>query len=687
MSNLPNSPKKTKEEIIEDIKKNKEATLSRHQNFDAIREGITEKFVLNSLNLKDRQQESVLKLTDTPSDDYTFSQGYFHACTAFGKTYLMMAIAEGYNHAMPNKKIIVLEESTSILKQVKQDFIEKTEQFDETTIGTFYGKEKSIDAPVIISTYASMKKMIEQVGRENIGLVLCDEAHHILSKNRQEVAKTFDNACLYGFTATPEYNQDKECSQVFQNTIDQVTLQQGVDNKLLCSFKNGLMISKIPVDLSSAKNTSGDYDAEKLSKILKQSHLTGIRDEIAKFYLHGTDHELGRINGKTTIINTPNQEEAEELARVFNDMAGSIIAHPYHTNTEDEVLSDFNAGKFPVLIQVNRVTEGYSNPKAEICINYPTASKVRSAQCGGRVLRANKDNPDKLALIVDICFKKSNNLSPLEEIRQNGQVLFMDIAQNTSIIHKELREKLEKNHTLHNSSPKDTLDFNNFELFDIITDYNTIYDMRFEQMLIDDENSPKRERKETDLGWSKFLEQTPLSQNGKTIPMGNKDKEKIRESIWNQTLKEHPELFIKVKTGTSTKDIIPEENMDNFKKYLKTLKVEILSDIREKKETDLGWTEFSVKTPLSQNGKPIPMGSQDKEKIRESIWNQTLKEHPELFIKVKTGTSTKDIIPEENLDNFITYLNNKGINLKISKEELLKKIKPKTFIPPTNDRI
>ena len=412
------TPNKTKEEVLAEIVKNKEATLSRHQNFDALKEGITEKFVLNSLNLKDRQQESVLKLIDVPSDDYAFSKGYFHACTAFGKTYLIMAMAESYNHTLPNKKIIILEENASVLEQVKQDFATKTEQFNLSDIGTFYNKEKITDTPVIISTYASMKKMIEQVGLENIGLVLCDEAHHILSKNRQEVAKTFNNACLYGFTATPDYDEDKNCAKVFENIIDQVTLSQGIDNKLLCSFKNSLMISRTTVDLSSAKNNSGDYDAKKLSEILKQSHLTGIREEIADFYLLGEDKTLGKLIGKSTIINTPNQEEAEELTKVFNSKAGYDIAKAYHSNTDDNVLEDFNQNKFPVLIQVNRVSEGYSNPNAEICFNYPTASKVRAAQCGGRVLRWNRENPEKIALIVDICFKKSNRLSPLEEIHQ-----------------------------------------------------------------------------------------------------------------------------------------------------------------------------------------------------------------------------------------------------------------------------
>ena len=242
---------------------------------------------------------------------------------------------------------------------------------------------------------------------KNIGLVLCDEAHHILSKNRQRVAQAFNHACLYGFTATPEYDKDRDCANVFGEVIDSITLREGVENGLLCSFKNSLMVSRTAIDLTDAKNSSGDYDAKKLAEILKQSHLNGIREEIANFYLYGEDASIGKLNGKTTIINTPNQEEANELAKTFNSLASKQIAKAYHTNSDESVLEEFNQGKFPVLIQVNRVSEGYSNPRAEVCFNYPTASKVRSAQCGGRVLRTDKEKPNKLALIVDICFKKT----------------------------------------------------------------------------------------------------------------------------------------------------------------------------------------------------------------------------------------------------------------------------------------
>ena len=225
------------QEKIAIIKAKKERLL----NFQALQEGLTSKYVGGKLDLEDRQAESVLKLVDVDKQDNTYSKGYFHACTAFGKTYLMMALAEGFRHQVKDKKIVIFEENSSVLEQVKKDFIEKT-SFSEEDIGAFYGKEKIIEAPIIICTYASMEKLIEAVGKENIGLVLCDEAHHILSENRQRVVNELDSACLYGFTATPEYNDAKSCEKVFDNAIDTVSLSDGINNGLLCGFKNGLMV-------------------------------------------------------------------------------------------------------------------------------------------------------------------------------------------------------------------------------------------------------------------------------------------------------------------------------------------------------------------------------------------------------------------------------------------------------------
>ena len=76
--------------------------LERISNFSKLKSGLIKKYVEEGLDLEDRQQESIFKITDSQSGDNSMSTGYFRACTGFGKTYLMKAMAEGY---LAEKKI------------------------------------------------------------------------------------------------------------------------------------------------------------------------------------------------------------------------------------------------------------------------------------------------------------------------------------------------------------------------------------------------------------------------------------------------------------------------------------------------------------------------------------------------------------------------------------------------------
>ena len=634
-------------------------TAERQESFRALKEGIIKKFVANELDLEDRQEQSILKLVDKASaEDDSLSHGYFHACTAFGKTYLMMAMAEGYRAEAPHKKIIILEENTKVLEQVKQDFIDKT-GFSASEIGAFYGKEKTADTPIVVGTYASMEKMINAVGKENIGLVLCDEAHHILSENRRRVAQVFNSSCLYGFTATPEYDKDKNCADVFGKVIDSVTLREGVEKGLLCSFKNGLFVSKIPVDLTDAINSSGDYDGEKLAKILKQSHLHGIREELADYYLTSSDPVIGQIKGKPTIINVPNQHEADELATVFNHKAGYNIAQAYHTNSGESPLQEFNSGKFPVLIQVNRVTEGYSNKKVEVCINYPTASKVKAAQRGGRALRQDKENLDKVALIMDIAFKRSNNKSTLEEIRENGQVLFMDIAEDVAIISSNMRPKIaeiNKNSNKNTNQDKDEVDTTH--LFDVVVDMEDLYDMNFTKLIHEEENMPQRNKVDTDLINEVFQRQWILQENGKSL--GKKEK----NNLWGQIIQAKPELFTYVQSVTRQAYVISQEQQSAFKQYLQEQGYDVTtpdekyqSIERDKLDADLVKRIFTNQWILQQNGKSL------SGKEKGNLWEQILQTKLKLFTYVQAGPKQVYAISREQQNAFKQYLQEQGYDV------------------------
>ena len=463
----------------------------RCKNFDILQEGLFDFLVDDKLDLIKRQAASIMKLYDVARYDYSYSSGYFHLCTAFGKSYLIKAIAEAYNSKKSGKKIIVLEENRAVVKQMARELTINS-SLNSSDVGMFFSEKKDINTPVIVCTYASMKKMIDQVGRENIGLVLCDEAHHILSENRQNVAKEFSDCALYGFTATSDYGeQDKNCATVFGPVIDSVTVRDGIERDgLLCSTKTGLFLSNIPVDLTRAIAPGyEDYDPNILDELLRASHADGLRRGLADWYLNGVDETIGDVFGKATIINVPSVAEANRLAKEFNSVAKSCgmqqIARAYHTKSEDWVLDDFNAGKFPVLIQVNKLTEGYNNPNVTICINYPTHSIVRSVQCSGRALRFNPNDPNKCALVLDVAFaRRSADLSEndvLSRIYENGQRLFYDVLGTVNCLNPDDKRKQNNNPQNQKNHPHKNLEFP--KVFRVVTS------IEFTKMVTEHKNS------------------------------------------------------------------------------------------------------------------------------------------------------------------------------------------------------
>ena len=351
------------------------------------------------------------------------------------------------------------------------------------------------------------------------------------------------------------------------------------------------------------------------------------------------------------IVNAPNQHEADELAKVFNQTAGYNVARAYHTNTGEQPLAEFNQGRFPVLIQVNRVTEGYSNNKVEICINYPTASKVRSAQRGGRALRRDKENPDKLALIMDIAFKRNNEKSDLEEIRANGQVLFQDIAGDVEMLSPvrlakiaDEREIARKRHQTEKEE-KDALAPD--RLFKTVVNVKELYDMRLTLLENDEKNTPSRAKLASDLDTNIFQQRWSCRQNGKALEWKNKS------GLFKQLQQQQPELFTYVQAGSTQSHVIAKENISAFKQALQNKGYEVTDPeaktanvSRAKLASDLDKRTFQQKWICRQNGKAL------ENKNKSNLFKQLQQQHPELFTYVQSGARLFHVIAKENIPDF-----------------------------------
>ena len=390
--------------------------------------------------------------------DENLTKGFFDLATGFGKTRMMNVLTEGYLSQNPKGKVVVVVPTQSLIKDENgEGMIKRFQDFHQMyyseplSIGAFYTYGKDTASNVIVTTYSSLNAFVNKINPNEVGLLLLDEAHHSLSEKRMEAIKEFSNACCYGLTATPAYSPDKSLENLLGSVIAEMNTVQAVKDGLLTPCKNVLLSSKIKVDLSSVSKTrTGEYDEAELEKLLSQALKSYqengnaknwknvhelIANEIAMFYQNYVDETVGKVQGKKCMINCRSQAEAKLQARALNKLFGKTVAGTWTTDTKDKtILNKFVNGNLPILCQVGKLSEGFDMPELDMCINYPTCSRVVEAQRGGRVLRLNPENENKFALIVDVVFAHPDYDNPILSSHENGQVLYRDITNKSVII-------------------------------------------------------------------------------------------------------------------------------------------------------------------------------------------------------------------------------------------------------------
>ena len=423
------------------------------QNFNYLLDGLSSFLPFSDLR---RAQLDIFEEFLSRADE-NLTKGFFDLATGFGKTRMMNVLTEAYLSQNPNGKVVVVVPTVALIKDENGDgMIKRFQDFHQMyhseplSIGSFYTDEKDTTSNVIVTTYTSLNAFVNKINPDEVGLLLLDEAHHSLSERRIEAIKSFQNACCYGLTATPAYSPTKNLESLLGSVIAEMNTVQAVKDGLLTPCKNVLLSSKIKVDLTSiSKIATGEYNETELGKVLSQALKSYqemgnaqnwknvhelIANEIAVFYQNYVDETIGEIQGKKCMINCRSQSEAKLQARALNKLFGRTVAGTWTTNTKDKtILNRFVNGDLPVLCQVGKLSEGFDMPNLDICINYPTCSRVVEAQRGGRVLRLNPENENKFALIVDVVFSHPDFDNPILSSHVNGQVLYRDIT-NESVI-------------------------------------------------------------------------------------------------------------------------------------------------------------------------------------------------------------------------------------------------------------
>lgn len=302
-------------------------------------------------------------------------RGIINFATGLGKTLTAIHLIKRLK-----RKALIIVPSDSIAKQF---YIELVEAFGEDRVGFIGGGKKKIK-DITIGIAASVIKNLDELKKEEFGVIINDEVHHMAANTFYEIAVSLgDVGRVYGLTAT-DYRSDGKDIMIFAgcgNVIIKRDTPWGIANGFLAKPK--FIIKKV--------NTIGtDHSGDKLKNY--KTHIlnnTLMKDTIyndIKYYLD---------QGLSVLCLVDEVAHGTELS--------TKLGIPF-ANGQDKAsnsyVDDLNSGKIKGLIGTDgKISEGTDTRKVDVLIlaNF-VASKGPVVQALGRGLRLYPGKTDCIVL-------------------------------------------------------------------------------------------------------------------------------------------------------------------------------------------------------------------------------------------------------------------------------------------------
>ncbi len=314
--------------------------------------------------------------------------------TGGGKTIIFAHLAKHF--ADQGKRTLIIAHREELLTQA----IDKI----YTATGLRADLEKadykaSLKSPVVVASVQTLMARADRWPADHFGLVVIDEAHHMLAKSYLSTVGRFDpHAKVLGVTATPDRGDKKNLGKYFEEIAYEIGLPRLIREKFLSRITVKRLGLKI--DLRAVRKTAGDYNEKDLGDAI-EPHL---KDVAATIAAEAWDRKL--------IVFLPLVSLAREFSELLNGhgITAMSVAGVDSAGYRHRALSWFDkeAGPGSALCNAMLLTEGFDQPDVDaiVCLR-PTQIRSLFAQMVGRGTRVHPGKED--LLLLDFMFQTSEH--------------------------------------------------------------------------------------------------------------------------------------------------------------------------------------------------------------------------------------------------------------------------------------
>lgn len=367
--------------------------------------------------------------------------GYVKRPTGTGKT--VNYVAEIAALDMP---ALIITPRTNLTTQIHDTFLNKELfDFDPEQIGVYHAqrtyeeKAVALKAPILITTFASYIMLSKRgdISSKDRPLVFLDEVHHARGDVvRPLVQELFGDVYVQGWTATDTFITGQHIGYYLFNGLPPIhvtSVSQAVASGEIAPYKNIIVETHLGSGVKVRSWT--DYTQKKLERIVKEAG----RDEAAiRLFLETYDEETGLVlRDMKSIWYCAGIDHAERVAEKLTNIFGENYALAVSGQTPkddlERILDAHRAGEIPHLVNADLLIEGYDSPSSSLAmILRPTRSPIVAEQTGGRILRIDPNNPNKIGYIVTLIDEGMYDIVPFGVVAGN-MVLIQERKYYTTI--------------------------------------------------------------------------------------------------------------------------------------------------------------------------------------------------------------------------------------------------------------
>lgn len=251
--------------------------------------------------------------------------------------------------------------------------------------------------PIISASVQSLVGRLHKYNPREIDTIIVDEAHHAAAPTYRRILEYFNNATVFGFTATAHRGDGVGLGCVFDDLLIERDTLWGIQNGYLVSME--CVQVNLKYDMGSVKiSADGDFNNADVARVM-----SGTAAGVAEAY---EKHARGQ-----TIIFAASLGEVKDITHFINKKAGRQIAAAVTANTRNRsrIIEGYKIGIYNVLVNFGIFTEGTDLPATEtVLIARPIAPTNVGlyAQMVGRGLRLS---PGKTSCKVIDCVGISNS--------------------------------------------------------------------------------------------------------------------------------------------------------------------------------------------------------------------------------------------------------------------------------------